>query len=193
MMWQKLEVLFRRTLCAVLRIESWHAAPAARHPYRRDICERINATRPQSVLEIGCGFADIICAISAQRKLATDVSSKVLAGARICHLWSWMGGQLRFSKYRLGDRIDGKFDAIVCVNFVHVIAPDVFSAALMRLISENLTANGTLVFDVVRNPSYRFNHSPDALLAKSQCSWIVQGGYEFGRSLVFVKKPPELL
>lgn len=185
---RKLAYYYRLALCRLLNIETWHANPPGRHPYHAVILARVNADKPQSVLEIGCGFGDIICKIGAKYRLGTDAVKGVLTGAALCHPLMWLAGSIRFRQLRLDEPLAERFAAIVCVNFIHIIPPDKLRDAFARLVRENLDAGGLLVFDVVDNPRYTFNHDPAFLLSEPGLTWETLPGFEFGRALVFARK-----
>jgi len=184
----RLQLTYRRLLCALLGIERWHAGSAERHPYRQEIVRRLQAQAPDALLEVGCGLGDILSRVTAGRRLGGDVSARVLWAARLSHPWQWLVHGARFRKMGLGDPVQGRFDAVVCVNFIHVIAPAYLRTHLGTLVRDNLAPGGLLVFDVVRNPQYRHNHDADFLLQGLGLQAEVVGGFEFGRSLVFARK-----
>jgi SAM-dependent methyltransferase len=179
---------FRHLLCTVLGIERWHAGDEERHPYRQEILRRLHARAPKSMLEIGCGLGDILCRVPACRRLGCDVSARVLWAARLSHPLQWLVRGARFATLRLGEPVQGRFDAVVCVNFIHIIPPADLQAALRALAHDNLAPGGVLVFDVVSNPQYRYNHDPAFLVKDMGLDAEVVSGFEFGRSLVFARK-----
>ena len=184
----RLQLAYRRLLCALLGIERWHAGGEQRHPYRQEILRRLHARAPGSMLEIGCGLGDILCRVPAPRRLGGDVSARVLWAARLSHPLQWLARGARFATMRLGDPVPGRFDAVVCVNFIHIIPPADLQAALSTLVRDNLAPGGLLVFDVVQNPQYRYNHDATSLLQGLDVDPELVGGFEFGRSLVFARK-----
>jgi SAM-dependent methyltransferase len=184
----RLQLAYRKLLCTLLGIERWHAGGEERHPYRQEILHRLHARAPTSVLEIGCGLGDILCRVPACRRLGCDVSARVLWAARLSHPLQWLLRGTRFATLRLGDPVQGHFDAVVCVNFIHIISPADLQTALRALARDNLAPGGVLVFDVVSNPQYRHNHDPAFLLKDLGLDAEVVGGFEFGRSLVFARK-----
>jgi SAM-dependent methyltransferase len=184
----RLQLAYRKMLCNLLGIERWHAGGEERHPYRQEILRQLHARAPTSMLEIGCGLGDILCRVPAGSRLGCDVSARVLWGARLSHPLQWLLRGTRFATLRLGDPVQDRFDAVVCVNFIHIIPPSELQAALRALARDNLAPGGVLVFDVVSNPQYRYNHEPEFLLKELGLEAEVVGGFEFGRSLVFAHK-----
>jgi SAM-dependent methyltransferase len=184
----QLQLAYRKLLCSLLGIERWHAGGEERHPYRQEILRRLHARAPMSMLEIGCGLGDILCRVPAGRRLGGDVSARVLWAARLSHPLQWLVLGARFATLRLGEPVQGRFEAVVCVNFIHSIPPADLQAALRALVRDNLAPGGVLVLDVVRNPQYRYNHDPAFLLKDLGLDAEVVGGFEFGRSLVFAHK-----
>ncbi len=179
---------YRQILCWLLGIERWHAGAEERHPYRQEILRRLRAHAPVALLEVGAGLGDIVCRVKARQCVSGDISGRVLCAARLCHPWQWITRAVRFRKMRLGEPVTGCFDAVVCVNFIHAIAPVELRAHFRSLVKNNLMAQGMLVFDVVSNPTYRYNHDPDFLLHGLGMQWETVAGFEFGRSLIFAHK-----
>jgi SAM-dependent methyltransferase len=186
---RKLHYYYRLALCRLLGVETWHANPPGRHAYHAVILARVNAMRPASVLELGCGFGDIICKTRARYRLGTDAAAGVLTGAKFCHPLLWLSGGISFRKLLLGQALQGRFDAILCVNFIHIIAPTDLGAAIAQLARDNLEAGGLMVFDVMDNPRYTHNHDAAYLLEETGLAFEIVPGFEFGRSLVFARKP----
>lgn len=184
----RLQRAYRLFLCLLLGIERWHASSEERHPYRKEILRRLQSQKPDALLEIGCGLGDILCRVMARQRLGGDVSTRVLWAARLSHPWHWLVNGANFRKMSLGDPVQGSFDSVVCVNFIHLIAPADLRTHLSTLVRDNLAPGGLLVFDVVRNPQYRFNHDSVYLLEGLDLQVEVMGGFEFGRSLVFARK-----
>jgi SAM-dependent methyltransferase len=184
----RLQLAYRKLLCILLGIERWHAGGEERHPYRQEILRRLHARAPTSMLEIGCGLGDILCRVPAGRRLGGDVSARVLWAARLSHPLQWLVLGARFATLRLGEPVQDRFEVVVCVNFIHIIPPAELQAALRALARDNLAPGGVLVFDVVSNRQYRYNHDPAFLLKDLGLDADVVGGFEFGRSLVFAHK-----
>jgi hypothetical protein len=95
---------------------------------------------------------------------------------------------VRFRKMSIGDVVLGRFDALVCVNFIHLIPPTDLRKHFKDFVQNNLAPDGMLVFDIVKNSQYRFNHDPSFLLEDLDLNIVVVDGFEFGRSLVFARK-----
>lgn len=187
MLISRIKRLYRQLLCSLLGIERWHSGGEDRHPYRNEILSRLSAHTPSALLDIGCGLGDIVCQVSSSRRLGCDMSQRVLSAARLSHPWQWMVHGVRFRKMCLGDPVQGRFDAVICVNFIHNIAPADLRMHLHALVQDNLAPNGLLVFDVIDNPQYRYNHDAKFLLQGLGLQVKVIGGFEFGRALVFAQ------
>lgn len=184
----RLRYFSRRILCRLLRVSTWHASGFARHPYRAAIVEHIRTTRPESVLEIGSGFGDIICSLPARIRWASDRSTRVLAGARLCHLTDWLAGRIHFLPLTLGEDPGRQFDVVICVNFIHGIPPHVLRGHFVRLLTQTIAPGGCLIFDVVGDPSYRFRHDPGFLLQGTRVRRRVIEGFPYGRSIVVAQR-----
>ena len=183
-----LEYFKRRFICWLLRIERWHAASGMLQPYRQSVVQHARAISPDSVVEFGCGFGEIICQIPARVRLGTDASARVLVGARLCHFREWALKGLQFARLRLGEPLSGVFSCIICVNFAHSVAPDTLKAALSELVHKNLAPGGLLIFDVVEEQPNSISHDPAFLLSDLGFEFEIVSGFSFGRSLVFAQE-----
>jgi hypothetical protein len=184
----KVRYFSRRILCRLLCVSKWHASGFSRHPYRAAIANHIRMTRPDSVLEIGSGFGDIICNLSAATLWATDRSPRVLAGARLCHPVDSLTGRVRFSPLQLGEDPGRQFDTVICVNFIHGIPPDILRDYFVELMARTIPPGGSLIFDVVDDPSYRFRHDPAFLLRGIPVRQKKIDGFPYGRSIVVAQR-----
>lgn len=175
----------RMAACRLLHISAWHSSTSDRQPYRQAIIDRLNKAGHDSVLEIGCGFADIITALDARTLRAADCSRNVLIGARLFHLRDWITGRVRFAQMHLGDSIERKFSAVICVNFIHGIEPSRLREIFHQLFAEVIEPDGVLVFDTVTSQKHRYKHDPAFLLSGLPVEPSVIGGFPYGRSIVF--------
>jgi len=178
---------YRRVLGAVLGLESWHGGSPNRHPYREVVIEGVNALRPRSALEIGCGLGDMIARVHVPRRVGADLSARVLVGTLMAHPLEVLFRGLSLRRLSLSAPIDEMFDVVVCVNFIHNISPPELRELLGRICGDNLNSGGTLVFDTVSNPNYRFNHDPAYLLQDVGADLRTVTGFEFGRAIHFAR------
>jgi SAM-dependent methyltransferase len=181
----------RRLLRGVFRFDEWHIAPYNARPYAKLVVDELN-TLPlrSSVVEIGCGLGDILRRLRFSQKRGLDQDSHVLnAAAFLTRISNPGGGKTVFKTATFPDQhLVGNFDAIVLVNWIHHLAPEVLKASLERLVAVNLNFGGVLVFDVVANESYRYNHDWKYLTGELDCRTRLVGPLEYGRYIVFVEK-----
>jgi SAM-dependent methyltransferase len=167
--------------------DAWHTIPRGAKPYIKDIVAFLNgrpATSRLRVVEIGCGLGDILRALRYEVRLGLDVDERVLRGAR---LLSRMQRQpVIYRRFDLlSDRLEMEWDAIVIVNWPHLIPPeplaDIFREAIGRLCRD-----GVLIVDTVDDPEYAHHHSIEYLTAGLSCAVSVLGRYPRGRTVFIV-------
>jgi SAM-dependent methyltransferase len=138
------------------------------------------------VLEFGCGLGDIISRIHAPRRVASDLSGRVLVAAALAHPIEYFLRRLSLRRLALGEPFGETFDVVICVNFLHNIDPDELRTIFDRIFTRLLSPGGTIVFDTVANPRYRFNHDLRNLTGGRPCDVTSVDGFEFGRVIHFV-------
>ena len=183
----RLETLYRRLLCKLLKLEMWHAVGRDRHLYRDDIIQELDRSDAKTIIEFGCGLGDIICRTS-KVGVASDLSSRVLIAARFSYPWVWLSGRIKFRKLSLDSELDDIYDIIVAVNFIHHIRPTDLRSIFKRLYDKNLATGGVLIFDLVDNESYEVNHNLEFLTEDLRGEVTIRSGYEFGRQVVSFRK-----
>jgi SAM-dependent methyltransferase len=179
---------YRRLLGGLLGLESWHGGSPDRHPYRDAVAHALNLRRPRSVLEFGCGLGDIIAKVDAPKRIGTDLNGRVLLAAALAHPIHFAFGGLSFRRLALGHFLPERFDAVICVNFIHNIAPAQLRGFFSAILVDSLTPKGVLVFDAVSNSAYRFNHDPAYLLRDLDVAVTSMGGFEFDRTIYFAER-----
>lgn len=186
-----LSVAVRKLLRRMFGFDEWHISPYSGRAYAGFVVDQLNALPLRnSVLEIGCGLGDILRRLRFNQKRGLDQDPCVLnAASFITQFSNPGGGQVIFEPaiFPNGPLV-GNFDAIVLVNWIHHLAPAVLKDGLKQLFSANLNPHGVLIFDVVANESYRFNHDWRYLTSELDCQTRLFGPFEYGRYLVFVEK-----
>lgn len=184
-------LLIRKILQKIYGFDQWHIGPLQIREYALDIIDNLNNRREkQSIVEVGCGLGDIIRNVNFKSKLCLDSDEKVLSANRFLSYFQNVGGErIEFCKFDLlCDRLNGIFDVIVMVNWIHNVQPMVLKEKMQKLFQHNLKVGGVLVFDVVNNPSYQFNHNANDLLDGLGEHIEVLGPYQYGRSIIFAHK-----
>jgi SAM-dependent methyltransferase len=179
---RRLRRVGRRALQRVYGFDSWHVGHGG-EPYVADIVRYLNA-RPeggrQSVVEIGCGLGDILRPLRFRSRLGLDREREVVRAARARGRFQ---RGLRFDVFEFPtSALDGQHDAIVTVNWIHAIAPDVLRPAIADYVSRHLRTGGCLILDTVPDPAYTYNHDVRSL-APAGVTIERIGGYARGREV----------
>jgi hypothetical protein len=189
-----LHFIFRQALLFVFRFDPWHVASLQKKEYALSIIDFLNTEKDlnrKKVVEIGSGLGDIIRNLEFEYKLALDIEANALKANRFLSLFVNRGrGLFKTNTFSFPDsKLEGKFDVIILVNWIHNISPSCLQAEISDYFNFHLNPSGIIVFDIVDDPSYQFNHTVENLTSKlSGKSSRVLGPFTYGRKIIFLKK-----
>ena len=161
--------LVRASLCGLYDVSAWHIASSANKPYVLDVIAYLEARRPLRVVEVGCGFCDILSHVPAPVRLGYDADARVVRAARL---------YTRLKRSRVGlKRLDlmGEgvppvgADAWILVNWLHEFEPEPVAQRLREVFAQ-LEPGGVMIFDTVASPPYRYAHDAAAIVEGLPCS-----------------------
>jgi SAM-dependent methyltransferase len=182
------ERLKRSLLQRVYGFDRWHVGHAD-EAYVGDIVRYLNAwpeSRRGDVLEIGCGLGDILKRLRFTNRVGLDHDAQVVAAAALLARFR-RGRAPRFAASEFpGDPINGRYDAIVMVNWIHQIDTERLREAIHACMSRNLRSGGAVVLDTVQDPAYMYNHDV-RVLAPPGSTIDHLGGYARGRHVWVVR------
>ncbi len=185
------EVGFRSLMRLFLPFDPWHRMPLAAKDYAVDIIEHLNSlprNRRGRVADIGCGLGDILLNLAFHERLGLDSDPAVLKGAKIVRLTHFKGNA-RFATYSFpGDVMDGAFDGVIMVNWLHGVPPDPSKDGIACIFRNHVNPGGCLVIDTVSKDGYPFRHTAEFLLGG--LGGVVEqiGAYPCGRRVWKVTK-----
>lgn len=174
--------LQRRALQRVYGFDDWHVGHA-NESYVSDVVRYLNA-RPesarQSVVDIGCGTGDIVRRLRFRHRLGLDRDAGVLAAARVL-AFPQSSTDLRFERFEFPTgTLAGAHDAIIMVNWTHLVEPGQLRLVLQCYAAEHLRPDGVVVIDTVNDPAYTHAHDVHALALKGMAIELL-GQYSRGR------------
>jgi cyclopropane fatty-acyl-phospholipid synthase-like methyltransferase len=139
-------------------------------------------------VEIGCGLGDIIRNVKYENRLGLDREANVLwAGAFLSRIKP--NGKITFRIFDFpATELDGCFDTIVMVNWIHHIQPEVLKAKISQYINNHLIKGGEIIIDTVQSKNYEYNHSIDYLAGGLNCRVCKLGDYENQREVFAILK-----
>jgi SAM-dependent methyltransferase len=175
--------LLRLGLACSFGFDRWHASPYIDRPYAQAIVRHVNARpadRRNSLVEIGCGLGDIVRRTRYRRRLGLDRDPRLMRPARLLALLSLRRG-VSFERFEFPGSLAGSHDVLILVNWIHHVETDVLANAIARYATDNLQADGEIVVDTVSDPTYRYNHSIDALTGQLECTVSELGTFAHGR------------
>lgn len=182
--------LDRYLLRRVFGFDRWHVNRLADRPYALRVIGYLNAwpeDRRGRVVEIGCGLGDIVRRLRFRERLGFDADPAVLRAARVLTTLTRQR-HLRLDEGTFPLALDGRYDAIVMVNWPHLFDEDQLRPQLARYVHDHLNPVGLLIIDTVQDPAYTYNHRIERLApAGSPISRL--GSFERQRELWAVGGP----
>ena len=170
--------------------EKWHISLLENRPYAIEVIDFLNNRSNKGVVaEIGCGLGDIVRNLNFKNKVGLDIEEAVLNATRFLSHLNNKGGDLKLRCFDFTkDNLAEKCDAIVMVNWIHNIDPGLLRKRVTELFGNNLKNDGVLIFDVIENEKYRFNHNVEYLTQDVTGEVNLMGPYQYGRTIVILKK-----
>jgi cyclopropane fatty-acyl-phospholipid synthase-like methyltransferase len=192
----KLSRFPRIILWYIFRFDKWHISSLSEHKYAQDIIKYLNLranNRQFSLVEIGCGLGDIIRNVKYHSRLGLDREANVLRAAALLAKIK-LNGKLIFKVFDFpGSELNGRYDSLVMVNWIHHIWPEVLKAKISQYVANNLTEGGEILIDTVQSKNYEYNHSIDYLVGGLNC-WVKKlGDYENQREIFVIQKQKAII
>jgi len=176
--------LDRYLLRWVFRFDRWHVNRLGDRPYALRVIAYLNGLPDEQrgrVVEIGCGLGDILRRLRFRERLGLDADRAVLPAARLLACLS-RHGRARFAEFTFPHPLDGRYDAIIMVNWPHLIEEERLRPQLAAYVREHLTPAGILIVDTVQDGAYTFNHRIERLVPDKR-SFTKLGDFEREREL----------
>lgn len=183
---RKIRTLGRIVLAKAYGFDLWHRSLLSERPYAQRLIAHLNerdkASR-RSMVEIGCGLGDVVRHARFEHRLGLDSDPNVLRAAALLARLD-RKQQIEFREFVFPEsHLDGQWDAIVLVNWIHMIPGSILRERLGDYLATNVRPGGEIVIDTVRDPSYTFNHSVEELTGGLRCSVTKLGEFERGREV----------
>jgi len=168
--------------------DKWHTTSLDQRKYATDIIAYGNGReRKDKAAEIGCGLGDIIRHLQYRIRTGYDQDPKVLKAASFLSRIS--GQSIQYKSFNFPDSVlEGSFDLIIMVNWIHHIDPDLLKFYIEKYFGECLLPGAELLIDTVQDPEYRVNHNIQFLTKDLNCSIYRLGMYPREREVWAVKK-----
>jgi SAM-dependent methyltransferase len=151
--------LDRYVLQWIFGFDRWHVNRLADRPYALRVIAYLNELpddRRGRVVEIGCGLGDILRRLQFRERLGLDDDPSVLRAARV--LAGVSRRRPRFAEFTFPHPLDGRYDAIITVNWPHLVDEERLRPQLAAYVNEHLSPAGVLIIDTVRDPAYTHHH-----------------------------------
>ena len=179
----------RRFLRAKFGFEKWHISSLDQRQYALDVISHANSRSVRRrCVEIGCGLGDIIRNVRYEQRFGFDLDEKVLNAPRFLSRLNKQEN-LTYGVFRFPeDELQGHFDLIIMVNWIHHIETSTLSKKLNDYFNNNLSTGGEIIIDTVQDPAYEFNHDVNILINELNCSLIKIGSYPRQRDIWAIKK-----
>jgi SAM-dependent methyltransferase len=157
--------LDRHLLRRLFGFDVWHVNRLGDRPYALSVVAYLNGlpdTQRGRVVEIGCGLGDILRRLRFRERLGLDADRAVVRAARLLACLS-LHGRARFAEFTFPHPLDGRHDAIIMVNWPHLVDEEQLRPQLAAYVREHLTPAGVLIIDTVQDRAYTFNHRIERL------------------------------
>jgi len=160
--------LVRVSLCRFYDVSRWHVASDANKPYVLDVIAYLEARRPPRVVEIGCGFCDILSHLHAPVRFGYDANANVIRAARLYTRLKGARVALRQLDLLRDGVPDVAADAWILVNWLHEFEPERVTQRV-RQVFARLERGAVMLFDTVPSPPYRYAHDARAITEGLPC------------------------
>jgi len=155
----KLDRIRRKKLRKKYNFGEWHDISFFDKQYAIDIVDFINCLATlenwkENAVEIGCGIGDIIGNLKMRKKTGIDCSEEALR----CLKNQYPTVDCILGSFEQIDKIVGKVDVLIAVNFIHGIAPDELKRNLDRILKKCDVK--CIVLDCVKGEGYKYFHNP---------------------------------
>lgn len=179
----------RKVLRAFFKFDRWHVSPFVSRNYAKAIVDFLNSSENKnSIAEIGCGLADILRNVDFRKKYGYDADARVLNAAKFLSLFQKGKASYRFKQFVFPADLEGNYDAILLVNWIHHIDPLTLRIYITQYFKFNLQPGGMIVVDTVADKAYKFNHDIKYLSGELDCSLVCIGSHENNRKVWAIKK-----
>ena len=177
-----------KILIKIFHFDMWHIVPLYKKLYAVDIVRYLNnSVQRNTLVEIGCGLGDILRNVKYKSREGYDSSIDVLRAARFISRLSFKSGIVyKIFDFEVDD-LNKSYDAIILVNWIHNVEPEVLKNKISRMCNTNLNPNGCIILDTVKNKNYKYNHDIKYLTNSLKCDIINNGTYEYGRTVWIIK------
>lgn len=179
----------RKVLQAFFKFDRWHVSPFISRAYAKAIVDFLNSVdKKNNIAEIGCGLADILRNVNFKNKFGFDADVRVLKAAKFLSFFGRSGATYHFKKFVFPSALEGNYDVILLVNWIHHIEPFILKSYLGQYFKSNLAQSGFIIIDTVADKAYKYNHDIEFLTEQINCSLICIGNYENNREVWAIKK-----
>lgn len=145
-----------RKLYNEFNFNRWHILPVNHRLYALKIIGYINSRikKEDTVVEVGCGLAEILTAIKSGIKIGYDIDANVIRAARQINQDR---DDISLNVGSFTDvNISTEIDFLVTVNFIHEIPPGTLKAYYAQLCNQwNVRI---LIADEVQGKDYKYTH-----------------------------------
>lgn len=182
--------LDRYLLKWIFGFDLWHVNRLGDRPYALRVIAYLNdlpEDRRGRVVEIGCGLGDILRRLQFRERLGLDADRAVLRAARLLAGSSRTGP--RFTDFTFPHPLDGRYDAIIMVNWPHLVDEERLRPQLAEYVHAHLAPKGVLIVDTVQDPAYTHHHHIDRL-APAGSAVTKLGDFERRRELWAIQAAP---
>jgi cyclopropane fatty-acyl-phospholipid synthase-like methyltransferase len=184
-----IQKIFRRVLRLVFRFDSWHMFILSDRPYAQDIIKYCNTrSKRDSILEIGCGLADILRHVDYKTKFGLDMDERALRAATFLSRFE-RGARTKYQVFRFPDsKLEEQVDVLIMVNWIFFFEEDTLRHYLEQYFHQNVNPGGAIIVDTLRDPHYPNHHDVKKLTTNLSCKIYKIGDYAREREVWSIEK-----
>ena len=132
-------------------------------PYKFQLAEVLSKLELESIIEVGCGFGEILVHTKAKTKIGYDIDPKIIKAA--AELYK----NVEFKVGGIDDITEGSFDCLLLFNWIHNLS----ESDLEKSIQKHQGKMKYLVVDQIKEgtPGYQFYHTFE-FLVKNQFALV---------------------
>lgn len=181
--------IFRRIIKVIFRFDHWHTSVLEERPYALDIVAYCNEREKRdSILEIGCGLADILRHVNYHTRMGFDMDEKVLKAAAFMSFLD-KGQKIKFKVFSFPQsELSEAVDVLIMVNWIFFIEEDTLRKNVEKYFNDNVLQGGAIIVDTLKDPHYPNHHNIKRLTTNLPCNIYKIGNYAREREVWAIEK-----
>jgi len=156
---REVKVLRFRLLRIVFNFDKWHIYASAKPEYIKTVHSLANKLENRTkVLEIGCGFGNLIMGCDFKSRVAIDSSFEVVRAAKFLNFFGTQ--KVNFLNGSFEEGLQQKnVNLLILVNWIHNLSANDLEKAIRELCISSLSSSSYIISEGVKH--YRYYHNKE--------------------------------